>query len=72
MNSQDNPIFVSHLTKWDVFKCSSLAAFFNLFFPNFHKLRLIHCFAYIKPRNKEIKHGLKSIKRMYKLNLKIG
>ncbi|AHA98137.1 hypothetical protein T285_02685 [Lactobacillus johnsonii N6.2] len=29
-------------------------------------------FAYIKPRNKEIKHGLKSIKRMYKLNLKIG
>ena len=47
MNSQDNPIFVSHLTKWDVFKCSSLAAFFNLFFPNFHKLRLIHCFSYI-------------------------
>lgn len=47
MNSQDNPIFVSHLTKWDVFKCSSLVAFFNLFFPNFHKLRLIHCFSYI-------------------------
>lgn len=34
MNSQDNPIFVSHLTKWDVFKCSYLAFLFNVLIPN--------------------------------------
>lgn len=32
MNSQDNPIFLSRLTKWDVFKATWLVFFLNLIY----------------------------------------
>ena len=51
MNSQDNPIFVSNLTKWDVFKATWLVFFLNLIYVP-QKSRFKRFFIHIILKNK--------------------